>query len=148
MQAFPEQAKALDEERKRAKANKYLGPMAAPSKPKAKPKPKPKAKPKAKPRKRVNAQSEKRKIINREYMKLRKVFLKRNPFCVVAEKMLGRKIATRDIHHVRGRAGNLLIASNYWLAVSREGHDWIENHKPEARAQGWLAGPGEWNKPE
>lgn len=46
---------------------------------------------------------------------------------------------------MRGRAGTLLIDVRFWKAVSREAHDWIQAHPVEARAEGLLCGPGEWN---
>ena len=53
-----------------------------------------------------------------------------------------------DVHHIRGRIGQLLFDQKYWLPVSREGHIWIDNNIEEARAKGWIAAKGDWNKQE
>lgn len=54
---------------------------------------------------------------------------------------------TEDVHHTRGRAGELLLDERFWLAVSRMGHDWIQKNPDKARAKGWLCERGQWNKP-
>jgi hypothetical protein len=54
-----------------------------------------------------------------------------------------------DIHHKMGRVGfadaakremdlPLLIDPDYFLAVNRPGHQWIESHREEAIAKGWT----------
>lgn len=48
-----------------------------------------------------------------------------------------------DRHHIRGRLGPLLRDKRYWLPVCRKAHQWIDAHRAEAKARGWLAGP--WN---
>jgi hypothetical protein len=57
------------------------------------------------------------------------------------------QVAT-EIHHKRGRVGNLLLDKRHWLAVSRDGHNWIHAHPTEARMRGWLCAPGDWNRPD
>lgn len=54
------------------------------------------------------------------YMKLRDAFLRSRPCC----ERCGRA-AKRDVHHTRGRAGGLLIAVQWWVALCRECHDWV-----------------------
>lgn len=44
-----------------------------------------------------------------------------------------------DIHHRKGRVGGWLNATETWLAVCREAHNWIHNHPKEARQLGLLA---------
>jgi hypothetical protein len=56
-------------------------------------------------------------------------------------------LVTPKPHHMRGRLGPLLCDTQYWLAVSREGHDWIHRNIAEARKRKWYAEPGEWNQP-
>lgn len=56
------------------------------------------------------------------------------------------KLAATDVHHMRGRAGKLFLAQEFWLPVSRKGHRWIEDNMDEARAQGFLCQKGEWGK--
>ena len=58
----------------------------------------------------------------------------------------GRKLNAQptEVHHVRGRAGALLLEERYWLALSAEGHRWVHDHPAEATRRGWLSGMGEW----
>lgn len=51
-----------------------------------------------------------------------------------------------EVHHKLGRSGILLFDVRHWLAVCPACHAWIHAHPGEARAKGWLAQPGEWNK--
>lgn len=69
----------------------------------------------------------------KEYAKLRKEFLKANPVCEVFKDR-----PAVDIHHMKGRATiELLLDDNYWKAVSREAHQWIELHPEEAKEKGY-----------
>jgi hypothetical protein len=52
-----------------------------------------------------------------------------------------------DVHHTRGRLGELLNDKRFWKAVGRPCHDRIHQHPAEARAYGFLCQPGEWNTP-
>lgn len=93
------------------------------------------------------------------YAKKRKAYLEAHPFCEVqqqlaytvtresaqlAERIFGafqlRKapIQATDIHHKAGRVGEKLNDERYFMAVSRQAHDWIHSHGKEARARGWL----------
>ena len=45
---------------------------------------------------------------------------------------------SREIHHKNKRTGARLLDESQWMAVSRAGHKWIEAHKSEARAKGYL----------
>lgn len=65
------------------------------------------------------------------YSIMRREFLKANPKCAV----FPWKDAT-EIHHKKGR-GKYLNDPTTWLAVSREGHQWIEIHPVEAKEKGW-----------
>jgi len=42
-----------------------------------------------------------------------------------------------DIHHMKGRTGDLLLNTEFWLAVSRKGHMRIELNPSWAREQGF-----------
>jgi hypothetical protein len=46
--------------------------------------------------------------------------------------------AAREIHHKAKRRGKMLNDTSFWMAVSVTGHDWIEQHKDEARRKGYL----------
>jgi hypothetical protein len=72
--------------------------------------------------------------------------------CPVMKKIFKRRVpVARCPHHVRGRLGDLLFDTRFFLAVSEEGHAWIHRNVAQARKHGWYAQPGEWNtkpKPE
>jgi hypothetical protein len=74
--------------------------------------------------------SKKRAKQLREYKKLRKEFLK-DKMCAVYPQL-----KATDVHHRRGRIAYLLDQST-WLAVSRQGHTYIEEHPKEAYEKGW-----------
>lgn len=57
--------------------------------------------------------------------------------CPVMLAIEGRKLLPVDVHHIRGR-GPLLRAQEFWIAVSRKGHDWIHANGRAAREKGWL----------
>lgn len=83
-------------------------------------------------RKAIKPVSDKRAVQNRRYLVLRKEFLEENPMCAVT----GRPAT--EVHHRAGREGEWLLNTDYWLPVSREGHDFIENNRAEAKKRGWL----------
>jgi hypothetical protein len=60
-----------------------------------------------------------------------KVWLKGKPCAVYPDQ-----IATQ-CHHKKGRIGKLLLDKRYWLPVSNDGHEWINNHPLEAIAKGF-----------
>lgn len=89
--------------------------------------------------------SKKRAVENRQYAKLRAEFLEleENIACpVVARGLTGKPLGiwerTTQIHHKKRRYGKLLNDRQYWLAVSAEGHAWIEAHPNQARKLSWL----------
>ena len=58
--------------------------------------------------------------------------------------MHGRPCIPTDIHHTAGREGMAddgvtprLLDVTHWLAVCRQGHDWITEHSKEAIEQGY-----------
>lgn len=75
--------------------------------------------------------SDKRKKELDVYSVLRKTFLagKRCP-------VTGREAT--EVHHTNNREHDRLNDMKYWLAVSREGHEWIHANPKEAREKGWL----------
>ena len=97
----------------------------------------------------LNARSERKPIRQRSrrmsklmahYRRLRDVFLMRNQFCVVYYQ----EDATQ-VHHVRGRAGTLLLDTRFWKPVCMSAHEWIRDCPNDARADGFLCQRGEWN---
>ena len=67
----------------------------------------------------------------RDYQKVRLEFLGDNPFC----KVCGKRAS--DIHHKKGREGNLLTNKSYFLAVCRTCHQYIELHPEWAKEKGY-----------
>ena len=49
-------------------------------------------------------------------------------------------------HHIRGRAGTLLLDRRFFLAVSYAGDKWIHRseNRAEAQRRGWLAKDEDW----
>lgn len=83
--------------------------------------------------------SDRRRAELTAYRALRQVFLAQHPYCVVFPSL-----RATDVHHVRGRSGEALLDTRYWLPVSRQGHRWIHDHPAEAAQRGWLASKGQW----
>lgn len=77
--------------------------------------------------------SKKRKVESLQYAVLRTEFLskKENKVCPITGG------PTTDVHHKKGRIGSLLLDTNYWLAVSREGHKQIEENPVWAKEMGY-----------
>lgn len=69
-----------------------------------------------------------------EYRKVKKEFMSRpeNQRCPVTG------FRATEIHHTSGRENDRLNDTEYWIAVSREGHIWIHSNPAEARKKGWL----------
>ena len=63
---------------------------------------------------------------------------------VAAAGIVPRAKVMNRPHHIRGRSGNLLWDTRFFLAVSQQGHDWIHANPGEAAARGWIGGIGEW----
>lgn len=76
--------------------------------------------------------SKKRAVQNREYYKVKLDFMIHHPKCQVCHIKY-----SKDIHHKRGRIGDLLTDSNYFLAVCRSCHEKIETSPDWARKMGF-----------
>jgi hypothetical protein len=86
-----------------------------------------------KTKKPINKTSYKMSEALKTYAILRRDFLKSNPVCEVFKD----RPAT-EVHHQRGRNTiELLLDTNYWLAVSREAHQKIELNPEWAKEQGY-----------
>lgn len=75
----------------------------------------------------------KRNLENREYLKVRKVFLESLIFCQVK----GCKGLATEVHHKKGRIGKLLTDIRYFLGVCRECHNKIELNPTWAKENGY-----------
>jgi hypothetical protein len=83
-------------------------------------------------RKAIPRQSEKRKVLDKEYSKLRKAFLTENPKCAVFPDL-----PSDQVHHRKSR-GKYLNDVSTWSAVSAEGHRWIHDNPKAAKERGLL----------
>lgn len=127
--------------------------------PKAKKQPKPlKRTPLKAKQTKIKAVSRKRAKQLRDYSTLRKRFLAENPVCGWWLKMRGQDfqhleqrggcywsagleeyaLLSCDIHHRNSRIGEKLNDTSDWIAVSRDGHNWIHSHPRDARVLGLL----------
>jgi hypothetical protein len=77
--------------------------------------------------------SDKRKTENKDYTKVRKVFLESLIFCQVK----GCKELATEVHHQKGRIGKLLTDISYFLGVCRECHNKIELQPTWAKENGY-----------
>lgn len=75
--------------------------------------------------------SKKRQSQMNEYKKIRVEFLKANPNCAVCN------CEATDVHHVKGRIGDLLTDIHHFLAVCRICHVRIENNPEWAKEKGY-----------
>lgn len=77
--------------------------------------------------------SKKRKIENAQYSVLRIEFLGKpeNKKCPITGQ------PTTDIHHKKGRIGKLFLDTKYWVALSREGHKFVEENPEWAKENGY-----------
>jgi hypothetical protein len=71
-------------------------------------------------RKPVNKVSAKRKVQNEIYSELRRIFLNKNPTC--QGQYEGCTYNATDVHHLRGRVGDLFLDTRYWQALCRSCH--------------------------
>ena len=78
----------------------------------------------------IRKQSVRREDENKVYLQLREIFLKKpeNKYCPVMQQLKNKKVETTDVHHKKGKIGKLLIDTKYWIALSREGHKYVEEH--------------------
>jgi hypothetical protein len=73
--------------------------------------------------------------------------LPENRWCRVYLLLLGRRVRATQCHHYQGRRGMLLLYEPFGIAVSWEGHRWIEDHREQARALDLLCPLGRYNSP-
>ena len=91
---------------------------------------------KAKPPKikaKIKPVSDKRKKEDALYQLERVLFLRQpeNQKCPITGK------PTTDVHHMKGRIGDLLLNKKYWIALSREGHKYVEENPEWAKENGY-----------
>jgi len=87
-------------------------------------------------RNKINHRSKKRAKQEKEYLVENRLFLSENPFCQVKVSHICLTTSTQ-IHHKKGRIGNLLLDKRYWLAICGACHLYIETHPTKAKENGW-----------
>jgi len=85
----------------------------------------------------INRMSNKRAIQERQYNKRVKIW-KVGKMCAVYPYL-----PCVDNHHRKGREGDMLLNEKYWLPVSREGHNFINQFPDIARERGWIINRGQ-----
>ena len=112
-----------------------------------------------KSRKPIRRVSRKRQTCLREYMKRRKAYLLKHPYCQIFIRRYNldeediiydsgfyfldtyaRHCVPRatEIHHSKKPKSTYLNDESTWFAACREQHEWVENNKSQARLQGLL----------
>jgi hypothetical protein len=89
--------------------------------------------PSSKSRKAIPRQSEKRKVADKEYGKLRKQFLEAYPLCLVESC----KEPATEVHH-KGRRGRNLLNVSLFLPCCSSCHRRIEENPKWAKENGYL----------
>lgn len=80
----------------------------------------------------MKKRSSKRSSDERKYSAAHSSFCSSWPVCPVTGG------TTTQIHHSAKREGKWLLWERYWIAVSLEGHAWIEANKKEAEKYGLM----------
>lgn len=77
--------------------------------------------------------SKKRQVEQLKYQVLRTEFLSKpeNKICPITKQ------PTTDIHHKKGRVGSLFLNTEFWIALSREGHKFVEENPEWAKLNGY-----------
>ena len=106
-------------------------------------------------RKRIRQVSVKQASRNQRYARIRNEFMSQpeNKVCCLD----GCANWSEDVHHSRGRIGDLLFDTRFFLAVCREHHAWIDANRDRARTMLAMKGtnrrlpllcqPGRFNTP-
>lgn len=84
--------------------------------------------------KKIKNESSKRKEQSKIYSQERLLFLEQFPFCKA--QLENCTVRATDIHHKKGRLGELYLDTNYWLPTCRSCHTWITENPLKAIAKG------------
>ncbi len=79
----------------------------------------------------LSPRSSKQQKLEALYSILRVKYLQHHPYCEA--HLPGCQINATDIHHKKGRTGDLMLDDTEFLAVCRMCHGWIETHPIEAK---------------
>ena len=78
--------------------------------------------------------SKKRAKQMRDYSKVRVEYLLENPYCEA--RIPGCTIEATQIHHKKGRIGDLLTDTSNFLAICHHCHEFVEGHPKRAKELG------------
>ena len=70
----------------------------------------------------------------RQYWGIRKVFLAEHWLC----EFPGCQEGSKEVHHVRGRCGKLLLDTRHWKALCWRHHRWVHHNPVKGREMGLL----------
>ena len=82
----------------------------------------------------LNPRSSKQQKLEALYSILRTKYLQHHPYCEA--HLPGCQINASDIHHKKGRTGDLMLDDTEFLAVCRMCHGWIETNHVDAKLLG------------
>lgn len=87
----------------------------------------------------MRTRSVKRAKQEREYLKIRDKFLLDNPTCEPHSQIWVTRMCawSTEVHHKKGRIGDLLTDVTFFLPVCRECHQWIEDNPKLAKEKGY-----------
>lgn len=85
--------------------------------------------------KKINPVSEKLSANLKIYKEVRETFLQKHPKCQVG--VSGCTKESTQIHHSKGRIGELLIDTKYFVAICYNCHRYVEENPLEAYQNGW-----------
>src|SRR5678815_1206796 len=94
------------------------------------------------PSKRIRRVSPRQAERLKEYAKVKRQWLKTWWKCA----RRGCRVGAIHIHHKRGRAGKLLLATEYWIPLCAGCHEWVHRNPEAARKEGLLAARGDWGR--
>lgn len=83
----------------------------------------------------INKKSTKQQKLEIVYRIARDKFLKDHPYCQA--QLPGCMGKCDQIHHKKGKIGELYLDTKYWLALDFNCHRWIEEHPEEAKKLGF-----------
>lgn len=86
-------------------------------------------------RKSIRPRSKKRAAQERDYKFHRDKYLEDHPICEAGTD--GCTYYAWQIHHKKGRIGNLLTDTTFFMAVCGICHEWIERNPEHAKQKGW-----------
>lgn len=83
----------------------------------------------------INKQSDKEKKRQAQYKLVRAYYISGHPNCEA--QLNGCTLESTDIHHQKGKIGKLLIDMNFFVALCRSCHSYLEVHPKEAKELGF-----------